>query len=111
MTIDLMSLLGQNGMLLLFTVIGVGYLLGNVKIAGIEGGPVVGVLLMGLVFGHLGFTAPEGASTFGFALFIFSVGIQAGPTFFRVISSMPQLPSTSASRSQRSGQGPVRTQV
>jgi len=28
-----------------------------------------------------------------------------------VISSMPQLPSTSASRSQRSGQGPVRTQV
>jgi putative transport protein len=82
MTIDLMSLLGQNGMLLLFTVIGVGYLLGNVKIAGIEGGPVVGVLLMGLLFGHLGFTAPEGASTFGFALFIFSVGIQAGPTFF-----------------------------
>jgi len=82
MTIDLMSLLGQNAMLLLFTVIGVGYLLGNVKIAGIEGGPVVGVLLMGLLFGHLGFTAPEGASTFGFALFIFSVGIQAGPTFF-----------------------------
>ena len=82
MTIDLMSLLGQNGMLLLFTVIGVSYLLGNVKIAGIEGGPVVGVLLMGLLFGHLGFTAPEGASTFGFALFIFSVGIQAGPTFF-----------------------------
>ena len=52
MTIDLMSLLGQNAMLLLFTVIGVGYLLGNVKIAGIEGGPVVGVLLMGLLFGR-----------------------------------------------------------
>ncbi len=82
MTIDLMSLLGQNAMLLLFTVIGVGYLLGNLKVAGIQGGPVVGVLLMGLLFGHLGFTAPEGASTFGFALFIFSVGIQAGPTFF-----------------------------
>jgi putative transport protein len=82
MTIDIFQLLADNALLLLFTVIGVGYLLGNIRIAGIELGPVVGVLLVGLLFGHLGFTAPEGASAFGFALFIFSVGIQAGPTFF-----------------------------
>jgi putative transport protein len=82
MTIDIFRLLADNALLLLFTVIGVGYLLGNIRIAGIELGPVVGVLLVGLLFGHLGFTAPEGASAFGFALFIFSVGIQAGPTFF-----------------------------
>jgi putative transport protein len=82
MTIDIFQLLADNALLLLFTVIGVGYLLGNIRIVGIELGPVVGVLLVGLLFGHLGFTAPEGASAFGFALFIFSVGIQAGPTFF-----------------------------
>ena len=82
MTIDIFQLLADNALLLLFTVIGIGYLLGNIRIARIELGPVVGVLLVGLLFGHLGFTAPEGASAFGFALFIFSVGIQAGPTFF-----------------------------
>jgi putative transport protein len=82
MTIDILDLLGQNPLLLLFTVIGLGYLLGGVRIAGTTLGPVVGVLLMGLLFGHLGFAAPVGANTFGFALFIFSVGIQAGPTFF-----------------------------
>jgi len=82
MTVDLFALLADNPLLLLFTVIGFGYLLGNVSVAGIQGGPVVGVLLVGLLFGHLGFVAPEGASGFGFALFIFSVGIQAGPTFF-----------------------------
>lgn len=82
MEIQLAELLTANPMLLLFSVIGLGYLLGNIKIAGIEGGPVIGVLLVGLIFGHFGFDAPEGASGFGFALFIFSVGIQAGPTFF-----------------------------
>lgn len=82
MQIDVVALLRESGMLLLFTVMGLGYLLGRVRIAGIEGGPVVGVLLTALVFGHFGFDAPAGASTFGFSLFIFSVGIQAGPTFF-----------------------------
>jgi len=82
MEIDVVSLLRSNGMLLLFSIIGFGYLLGNLRIAGVEAGPVVGVLLMGLLCGHFGFTAPAGADTFGFALFIFSVGIQAGPTFF-----------------------------
>jgi putative transport protein len=80
--IDVVSLLRDNGMLLLFSVIGFGYLLGNIRVAGIEAGPVIGVLLIGLLCGHFGFRAPNGADTFGFALFIFSVGIQAGPTFF-----------------------------
>lgn len=59
--------------LLIFTVIGLGYLVGNIRIAGIEAGPVIGVPLVGLLFGHFGFSAPPGASSFGFALFIFSV--------------------------------------
>lgn len=82
MEIDVVTLLKENPMLLIFAVIGVGYLVGNIRIAGIESGPVIGVLLAGLMLGHFGFSAPEGTSAFGFALFIFSVGIQAGPTFF-----------------------------
>lgn len=87
MEIDFTELLGANPLLLIFAVIGLGYLLGNTKIAGIQAGPVIGVLLVGLLFGHFGFLAPEGASSFGFALFIFSVGIQAGPTFFSAFAA------------------------
>lgn len=87
MNIDLSALLSDNPMLLLFTVIGLGYLAGNLRLAGLQAGPVIGVLVVGLFFGHLGFVAPVGAGTFGFALFIFSVGIQAGPTFFSAFAA------------------------
>ena len=87
MEINVFDLLAENALLLIFTVIGLGYLVGNTRIAGIQAGPVIGVLLVGLVFGHLGFSVPAGASSFGFALFIFSVGIQAGPTFFSAFAA------------------------
>lgn len=87
MEINAFTLLNENPILLLFTVIGLGYLVGNIRIAGIQAGPVIGVLLVGLLFGHFGFSAPPGASSFGFALFIFSVGIQAGPTFFSAFAA------------------------
>jgi putative transport protein len=82
MEIDLFELLKNNGMLLLFMVIGLGYLLGNFKIGKISIGPTIGVLLAALIFGHHGLEISPGVGTFGFALFIFSVGIQAGPSFF-----------------------------
>ncbi|HSO81673.1 MAG TPA: hypothetical protein VLR48_03535, partial [Thiocapsa sp.] len=87
MEIDLTNLLRENPMLLIFAVIGLGYALGSVRLAGIEAGPVIGVLLVGLGFGHLGFELPAAASAFGFALFIFSVGIQAGPSFFSAFAA------------------------
>jgi len=37
------------------------------------------------VFGHFGFTMYAGAQTFGFVLFIFCAGLQAGPQFFDVL--------------------------
>jgi putative transport protein len=45
-------------------------------------GATAGVLLVGLVLGHMGFPNRPEAATFGFAIFIFSVGVQAGPSFF-----------------------------
>jgi putative transport protein len=82
MEIELYDLLRDNWLLLLFLVIGLGYLIGNVRIAGMEVGPTIGVLLVGLVFGHYGLSISPAVGSFGFALFIFSVGIQAGPSFF-----------------------------
>jgi putative transport protein len=87
MAIDVFALLSENPILLIFTVIGLGYLVAKIRIADVPAGPVIGVLLVGLLFGHVGFSAPPGASSFGFALFIFSVGIQAGPTFFSAFAA------------------------
>jgi putative transport protein len=86
MEINVFGLLYENPVLLIFTVIGLGYLFANIRIADIRAEPVISVLLVGLLFGHFGFSAPAGASSFGFAVFIFSVGIQAGPTFFSALS-------------------------
>lgn len=70
---------------LLFLVLGIGYLIGKIRIASFDLGPVTGVLFTGLVFGHLGYTMSSTVQTLGFVLFIFSVGLQAGPRFFSVL--------------------------
>ena len=83
MEIDLRSLLSANPILLIFTIIGIGYLLGKIKLAGIAFGSTSGILIIGLLFGHLGFvTETPHAGTFGFIIFIYTVGLQAGPSFF-----------------------------
>ena len=55
MEIDIYRLLEDNSLLLTFVVIGTGYLLGRFKAGSIPLGSVTGVLLAGLLFGHLGF--------------------------------------------------------
>jgi putative transport protein len=82
MEIEIYELLRDNWLLLLFLVIGLGYLVGNIRIAGTPVGATIGVLLAGLLFGHYELTVSPAVGSFGFALFIFSVGIQAGPSFF-----------------------------
>lgn len=82
MEIDLYQVIKDNGLILLFLVIGCGYLIGNIKFFSVPVGPTIGVLLVGLFFGHHGLTIPVEVGPFGFALFIFSVGLEAGPSFF-----------------------------
>ena len=66
----------------MFAVIGIGYLLGQVPILGFRLG-VAGVLFAGLAAGALGpdVALPSIVSTVGLILFIYSIGIQFGPTF------------------------------
>jgi putative transport protein len=78
-------LLLENPVGLLFTILAVGYLIGKAKLRGFELGPVTGVLFAGLVFGHRGYELSPNVQTFGFVLFIFSVGFQAGPSFFTML--------------------------
>jgi putative transport protein len=73
--------------LVLFVLLGLGHLLGRIKVAGFAFGPVAGVLLVAIVLGSFGFRISPGAQAVGFALFIFAVGYQAGPRFIEVLKA------------------------
>ena len=53
--IQLFETLKAQPILTLFLILGTGYLIGNVRIAGFSVGPVAGVLFAGLLLGHFGF--------------------------------------------------------
>ena len=74
-----------NSVMLVFCILAIGYLIGKTKIGTFEVGPIAGVLFAGLIFGHLQFKASACLQSLGFCLFIFSVGLQAGPRFFSVM--------------------------
>lgn len=78
------DLLAGSTPLLLFTVIGLGWFAGSVKVRGFSLG-VAGVLFVGLVFGALdpeAYRLPELVSTLGLVLFVYTIGLQSGPLFF-----------------------------
>ena len=83
----LVGLLREQPVLLLFSLLAAGYLIGGISIRGFTLGPVAGVLFAGIFFGHEGLRITEGAQAVGFALFIFSVGYQAGPRFFSALKA------------------------
>jgi putative transport protein len=79
------DILHSHASLMLFLIIGIGYLLGKIRFGSFSFGPVAGVLFASLFLGHFGFRITPGAMEVGFAMFIFSVGYQAGPRFFDVV--------------------------
>ena len=85
MEIDLYQLFTSTPALTIFVLIGLGYLIGRMNIRGFELGSTGGVLLVGLVFGQFGFEGDPLLGTIGFTIFIYSVGVQAGPRFFNVL--------------------------
>ena len=68
-----------------FLILGIGYIIGNLRIGSFSIGSVAGVLFAGLIFGYFGFRISSAAQMIGFSLFIFSVGYQAGPGFVAVL--------------------------
>lgn len=65
----------------LFLIIALGFILGSIKIKGLSL-DVSAVIFIALLFGHFGVTIPKEIGDFGLVLFIFTIGIQAGPGFF-----------------------------
>lgn len=79
----IVPLLAENKLLLLFCVIGLGYLLGSARAFGFSLG-VAAVLFVGLAFGAVSpeMALPEYIHVLGLVLFVYAVGLQAGPGFF-----------------------------
>jgi putative transport protein len=70
--------------LAVFLAVGVGYVLGDIKIAGISFGPVTGSLLAGLAIGQFAEVPISGmAKSFLFLLFLFGIGYSVGPQFLQ----------------------------
>ena len=85
--------LAKHPLFLLFLIIGIGFLLSHIKVKRVGFG-VAFVLFTGIAFGAWGkdlFDSPELVermemiSQIGLMIFVYCIGLQAGPAFFRVL--------------------------
>ena len=76
----------SNTLMMVFLIAVIGYLVGSIKICGLELG-TAGILLVALVFGHFGVEIPDLVRELGLICFVTSVGFIAGPKFFRNFKS------------------------
>ncbi|MDO6759218.1 TrkA C-terminal domain-containing protein [Tamlana sp. 2_MG-2023] len=67
--------------LALFLIICIGFIIGNIKIKGISL-DVSAIIFVALLFGHFGVELPDILQKIGLILFIYTIGLQAGPGFF-----------------------------
>jgi putative transport protein len=89
----LLHYLAERPLILLFLIIGIGFLLSHIKVKGVGLG-VAFVLFTGIAFGAWGkgyFNTPELVermeliAQIGLMIFVYSIGLQAGPAFFRIL--------------------------
>lgn len=79
----MIEILLENPLLLLVLTAGIGYLIGRIKIGGSSLG-VAAVLFVGLAFGalHPEMGLPEIIYLLGLVLFVYTIGLSSGPSFF-----------------------------
>ena len=77
------SILIRSTEIALFLSLAGGYALGKVQFGKFQLGGVAGSLLVAVVISQFGVTIDNGVKTLLFALFIYAVGFESGPGFFR----------------------------
>ena len=82
--INVSNLLNGNYVLLLFVVLALGLCLGKLRLGSVQLGNSIGVLVVSLILGQQHFAINTEALNLGFMLFIFCVGVEAGPNFFSI---------------------------
>ncbi|SDZ94660.1 putative transport protein [Desulfuromusa kysingii] len=70
----------HNSIFLLLVVVILGEMLGHIKLKSFSLGSSA-IIFVALAFGHFGYSLPQEFQTLGLVLFIYSVGLQAGPGF------------------------------
>lgn len=69
--------------ILLFLSLGFGYLIGEIRVGKFQLGGVAGSLLVGVALSMIGVDIDSGVKAVLFALFIYAVGFESGPQFFK----------------------------
>ena len=72
----------SNQLTIIFMIALLGYLLGCISIKGVSLG-TSGILIIALIFGHFGLAVPSIIRNLGLIIFVTSVGVIAGPVFFK----------------------------
>lgn len=79
----IVSILREYPTLALFLTIGLGFLIGKIRIGTFSIGSVPSVLLVGLLVGQLDIPMSGPVKTVFFMMFLFSIGYSVGPDFFK----------------------------
>lgn len=74
----------QNHIFLLLVITLLGMLLGRLRVKSFSLGSSA-IIFVALLFGHYGYTLPDDFQTLGLVLFIYSIGLQAGPGFLHTL--------------------------
>lgn len=77
------EILRQYPTLALFLTIGLGFMIGKIKIGNFSLGSVTSVLLVGVIIGQLDIPMSGPLKMVFFMMFLFSIGYSVGPDFFR----------------------------
>lgn len=80
------SFFSHTPFLILFITIALGYWIGKFRVKTFVLGGVAGSLIIGVIIGQLDIPIPEAVGNIFFALFIYAVGYQGGPQFFRSLN-------------------------
>ncbi|MDF7669971.1 aspartate-alanine antiporter [Orbaceae bacterium ESL0721] len=75
--------LQHSPIILLFLSVACGYLIGRIKFGKFQLGNVAGSLIAAVIFSLVGVSVDSGINALLFALFIYAVGFQSGPQFFK----------------------------
>lgn len=80
---SLLDILRSNPVLLLFLTLGIGFFVGKLKFGNFSLGNVTSVLLVAVIIGQIDVELPAALKTVFFMLFLFSIGYNVGPDFFK----------------------------
>jgi len=79
--------LQENIVLVLFLVIGLGHLVGKLKLGSVALGSVTGILIVGLLIGLLHLEVPPIVKGLTFTLYLFALGVSIGPGLIAMLTT------------------------